>query len=278
VRHRKLAILVGVLLVLVFFAGVAYVVLVRSDDSNVITRTVPGATGGDDGAGGDAKTISIYAPSELSKVLELLTTSFQQERPGTTFQYTLGPTNELIARVKGGQKPNLYIDTKAAIDEVSAGVKPVATPVAFGYDVVQLAVPLGNPKQVSDMSIFAAGSPYTSGLCAQQLPCGVAGAQTLQRAGVNAAPKVTVSNVDELLAGVRGGRVDGALMLRSETRRALARISKVAIPPDDAVRIDYQAAHFGGGGATDEFINWLQGSPTARGVLRTRGLLGFWDP
>jgi molybdate transport system substrate-binding protein len=275
VKHRKVAVIVGALLVVVVFGAVAFVFITRNDGSNVITRTIPGAGGG--GGSGDSNTISIYAPNELSKVLELLTTSFQQERPGKTFQFTLGPTNELIARIKGGQKPNLYIDTKAAIDQVSEKVKPVATPVAFGYDVVQLAVPPGNPKRVSDMSIFAAGSPYTSGLCAQQLPCGVAGAQTLQRAGVNAAPKVVASNVNELVAGVRGGRVDGALMLRRETRGSIGKISKVGIPADDAVRIDYQAAQFGGGGAT-ELINWLQGSPAARGILRVTGLLSFWEP
>jgi molybdate transport system substrate-binding protein len=283
VRHRRLAVIVSALLVLVVVSAVLYVFLTRNDNSNVITRTVPGAggaggaTGAGGGDGGDANTISIYAPSELSKILERVTTAYQRERPGTTFQFTLGPTADLAERIRNGQTPSIYVDTNGAIAKVPPKVKATAAPVPFGYDIVQLAVKKGNPKQVNGLNAFGSGSPMTTGICATQLPCGWADAQALQGAGVSAAPKVIASNPSELTDGVKSGQIDAILLLRTDLRAAITAITNVAIPPQSTIRVEYQMLKFKTGGPADDFVNWMQGSPSARQVLRLAGMLSFYD-
>jgi molybdate transport system substrate-binding protein len=281
VRHRRLAVIVSAALVIIVLGAVLYVFLTRNDSSNVVTRTVRGAAGaagaGDGGGGGDTNTISIYAPSELSKIMERVTTTYQRERPGTTFQFTLGPTADLAERIRNGQTPSIYVDTNGSIAKVPPKVKATAAPIPFGYDIVQLAVKRGNPKQINGLNAFGSGSPMTTGICATQLPCGWADAQTLQRAGVNAAPKVVAGNPSELTDGVKSGQIDAVLLLRSDLRAAITGISNIAIPPQSIVRVDYQMLKFKTGGPTDEFFNWMQGSPSARQVLRLAGMLSFYD-
>jgi molybdate transport system substrate-binding protein len=271
VQHRKLAILVGSLLIFVVLGALAYVVLTPNDTSNVITRTVGG------GDPEDPNTLSIYAPSELSKPLERVTTAFQQELPGTTFQFTLGPSSELAKRIQSGEKPSIYIDSAAGVALVSAKVKPTVAPAPFGYDIVQIAVASGNPKRVDGLGVFANGSPVSSGICAPELLCGRADAQVFERAGVSAAPRVVTNNIGELTDGVAKRRIDAVLLLRSDLRSVLTSIMTLQPPPQAEYRIDYQMAKFRTGGRPDQFIQWLQGSPTARGALRGAGMLSFYD-
>jgi molybdate transport system substrate-binding protein len=272
VKHRKLGVFVGALLVLVVFGAVAFVFLTRNDSSNVITRTVRG-----EGGGSDANTLAIYAPSELSKPLERVTTAFQQENPGTTFQFTLGPSSELAKRIQNGQKPSIYIDATAGVAFVSAKARPTAAPVAFGNDIAQIAVAKGNPRQVDGLGAFGSGSPLNSGICSPQLLCGRADAEVLQHAGVNAAPKVVTNNIGELTDGVAHGRIDAVLLMRSDLRSVLTSISTLQTPPEASYRVEYQMAQYKTGGPTDQFIQWLQGSPNARHVLRFAGMLSFYD-
>ena len=269
-RHKVAVVLCALLAVAIVGAGLY--VFTRRDSSNLTHKVIGG------GGGGDANAISIYAPNELSKVLERVTTAFQQEHPGTTFQFTLGPSSDLAKRIQEGQKPNIYVDVAGGIGLVSAKVRPIAPPVPFGTDILQLAVPTGNPKRVGDLGAFASGSPFTTGICAPELPCGRAGAQSLQRAGVNAAPRVVASNVSQLTDGVSRGRIDAVLLLRTQLRSVLTGINTPQIPPQSTIRIDYQMVQYPSGGASAEFISWLQGSPSARKALRDTGMLSYYEP
>jgi molybdate transport system substrate-binding protein len=257
-------------LVLGLLVGVGYGVrrVLDRGGSDVVTRTLGG------GQAGDPNTISIYAPSQLSKPLERITTAFQQEHPGTTFQFTLGPGSDLAKRIEGGQKPSIFIDTATSLSAVKAA-RPTAPPINFGYDWVQLAVRRGNPKQVRSLDAFGPGSAVSTGTCAPELFCGQADAQVLKSAGVNAAPKVVTSNVNELTDGVRNGSIDAVLLPRSDLR---AVITSIETPPfQNTYRIDYQMAQFQSGGPADQFVQWVQTAPTARQTLRSAGLLSYYD-
>jgi molybdate transport system substrate-binding protein len=275
VKHRKVAVIfVAAVLVLVLAAVGAGLYIVNRTDNPVETITKPGR-GAD--ATSDSNTISIYAPNELSKPLERVTTAYQQENPGTTFQFTLGPTSELMKRIRAGNKPTLYIDVVGVIDQLPAKERPKAPPVPFGYDIVQLAVKSDNPKQINSLDVFGPGSPVVTGICAPELFCGRADAQALQRAGVNPAPKVVASSVSELTDGVKSGRIDAVLLLRTDLRSVLTSIKTPRTPAQDNFRVDYQIAQFRRSGPSDQFNQWVQGSPTARDALRFAGMLSFYE-
>jgi molybdate transport system substrate-binding protein len=265
---RWIALSVCAVLALGVLVGVAYGVrrVLDRGGSNLVTRTLGG------GGSTNGNTISIFAPTQLSKSLERVTTAYQQEHPGTTFQFTLGPGADLANRIQQGQKPSLYVDTPDALASVKA--RPTAPPVNFGYDWVQLAVRRGNPKQVRGLDAFAASSPFTTGTCSADLFCGQVDNRVLQAAGVNAAPRVVTSNVGDLTDGVSNGTIDAVLLPRTEIRAVLTKIDPVPLP--NTVRVDYQIAQFENG-PPDTFIQWLQTAPTAREALRLAGMLSFYD-
>jgi molybdate transport system substrate-binding protein len=273
-KHKVAVIVVAAVLVLVLAVVGAGLYIANRSDNPVETITQAGR--GEE-AQTDSNTISIYAPSELSKPLQEITSTFQREAPGTTFQFTLGPSSELSKRIRNGERPSLYIDTADAVNHVPAKASPAAaTPAPFGYDGVQLAVKRDNPKQVTGLDGFGSGSAITTGICAPELPCGRAGAQALQRAGVNAAPTIVTSNIDELTDGVKTGRIDAVLALRTDLRRVLTGITNIPIA-EASTRVDYQALQLKTGDLGDQFVQWLQGSPSAREILRSAGMLSFYD-
>jgi molybdate transport system substrate-binding protein len=276
VKKRKVAVIfVAAVLVLALAAVGAGLYIVNRSDNPVETITRKAIGGG--GGASDSNTISIYAPSELSKPLERITSTFQQEQPGTTFQFTLGPTSQLSKRVRDGEKPSLYIDTTSAVGQVPANTRRGTEPVAFGYDGVQLAVKRDNPKKVKGLDGFAGSPDITTGICAPELLCGRAGAQALQRAGITASPTIVTSNIDELTEGVKTGRIDAVLLLRTDLRRVLKGIATPALPAQSNYRVDYQMLQLKTGGPSDLFVQWLQGSPSARQILRLSGMLSFYE-
>jgi molybdate transport system substrate-binding protein len=267
---RVIVLSVCAVLILGVLVGVGYGVrrVLDRGGSDVVTRTLGG------GQAGDPNTISIYAPSQLSKPLERVTTAFQQEHPGTTFQFTLGPGSDLAQRIQQGQKPSIFIDTATSLASVKAA-RPTAPPVNFGYDWVQLAVRRGNPKQVRGLDAFGPGSAVTTGTCSPELFCGQVDGRVLQTAGINAAPKVVTSNVSELTDGVKNGSIDAVLLPRSDLR---AVITSIETPPiQNQYRVDYQMAQFRSSGQADEFVQWVQTAPTARQTLRSAGMLSYYD-
>jgi molybdate transport system substrate-binding protein len=276
VNRRKLTVIVSVVLVVVFFAVVSglYVYMHRGKGSAPLKSFTQGGSAGS----GNSNAISIFAPNDLSIPLQQVTTIFQQENPGTAFQFTLGSSAELQKRIATGQRPDIYIDSTAAIAllKSNANARPASPPAPFGYDFLQLAAGVGNPKGVNGLDVFGGGNLIT-GICAPELLCGRVGTRALQTAGVNAAPKIVSSNIGELTDGIKSGRIDAVLMLRTELRSVLTATKTIKIAQQPDFRVDYQMVQFNRSAKADPLILWTQGSPSARQALRTSGLLSYWD-
>jgi ABC-type molybdate transport system substrate-binding protein len=88
---------------------------------------------------------------------------------------------------------------------------------------------------------------------------------------------VVARNVSELTDGVKTGRLDAVLLLRSDIRSVLTSVVTPPIPAQSTFRVDYQIAQFRNSAPSDQFSQWLQGSPTARHALRFAGMLSFYD-
>jgi len=250
-----------------------------SEDAESTTSTATiAAPGSPEGAGGGTSgSVDVYAPPELTRVLEQLTTTFQQEFPDVSFAFTFAAGGELGDRIENGREPDVYVDVPGAVEPLSEGDRAEADPVDFGSDVLQLVVARGNPKGVGGLDAFGADSPVVAGLCEDDVACGYAGAGTVQASGVTPTPDVLAPTGAELLEILVAGRADAALVFRTDARSYLSRLTNVPIPPDRVVTINYQMVLMTNSEPGRAFFDWVQTSQSARQVLRTRGLLSFYD-
>ncbi|MGH8984411.1 MAG: molybdate ABC transporter substrate-binding protein [Acidimicrobiia bacterium] len=250
-----------------------------SGDSGAGGQSGPTTTGGGAGTGGGGNTsggVDLYAPPELTRALEQLTTTYEEQFPGTSFAFTFAASEELQNRVEGDEEPDIYVNTANLIGPVAGSDQAEGEVVEVGSDVMQLIVARGNPKGVDGLTVFGPDSPIVAGLCEQNAPCGYAAAGLLASAGVTPSPDVLSPSGPELLETILGGRADAGLMFRTDARSRLRRISTVSTPPESAVEISYQMLLMKDNEPARAFVEWVRTSESARQVLRARGLLGFY--
>jgi hypothetical protein len=117
-----------------------------------------------------------------------------------------------------------------AVRQGSAGILPAAwledvdvESTAIGRNLAIIAVPAGNPSQVSDLDAFAEDSGLETAVCGPDSPAGNLAAALLSGADVEFDPAQVESGCEtDAVARVARGELDAALVFRTS----------VQIPPD----------------------------------------------
>jgi molybdate transport system substrate-binding protein len=108
-------------------------------------------------------------------------------------------------------------------------------PAVFASNVLEIAVPRGNPGHVTGLADFARPG-LTLAVCAPQVPCGAAAEQVFTASGIRAVPDSQEEDVRAALTKVELGEVDAALVYATDVRAAGARVEGIPFPEaEDAV-------------------------------------------
>jgi molybdate transport system substrate-binding protein len=161
------------------------------------------------------------------------------------------------------------------MSRVTAAGLARGTPQVFARNVLQIAVPRGNPGNVRGLADLARPDLVIA-LCAEQVPCGRAAARVLAAAGVEAKPDTFEQDATATITKVRLREVDAALVYRTDVRAA--RKDVTGIDFSEAVRAmnDYLIVAVKGGRADGArtFIDYVL-SPAGQAAL---GGAGFRTP
>lgn len=235
--------------------------------------------GGDDDESATTDTaasdrLTIWAPNDLQKPLDSAVASYRKRQPDVTVDVLYGNARELNDRLLVGERPDLYLGTAVEVQTLGdEGTLPEER-VDFGEDTVVMIVTPGNPKQITELSVFGADPTTTSSLCPPQAGCGRGGRAVLANARITALPDSIEPDPATMLERVSAGSVDTGLLYRTQAVRARIkeRISYVAIPTTAQVNIPYQFAVVRSGGAVDGFVQFLEEWPGIDRILARSGL------
>jgi molybdate transport system substrate-binding protein len=111
-------------------------------------------------------------------------------------------------------------------------------PTVFVRNRLQIAVPAGNPAEVTGLADFA-DADKTIALCAQQVPCGSAAIKAFAAAGIEPAPDTLEQDVKATLTKVELGEVDAALVYRSDVLAADDAVEGIDFPEGAQAVNDY---------------------------------------
>ncbi|MCU0269974.1 MAG: substrate-binding domain-containing protein [Acidimicrobiales bacterium] len=224
------------------------------------------------GAGDRATTVTIYAPDQLQRAMNELKGGFEFLTEYTVV-ITQGSETDLIAGVQGGDRPNLLVaDTTELMPLVDNGTI-IATPTDFGTDPLLMLTAKGNPEGVpAQIGVFGEGSAFVTGLCAPDVPCGAAAQSVLQQAGVTPAADTVEPTGRRLTDNVAKGKVDVALVFRSDYMNRFFRTGALADPDFAPYVITYDIGTIEETDASKAFLEFL-GSIAGRTILVQRGLL-----
>lgn len=173
-----------------------------------------GASCADDPTG-DA-TVLVFAAASLSDAFAEMESTFEMAHPGLDIQLNLAGSSSLREQINEGAPADVFASANEAImDEVvRAGATP-ATPQIFSHNVLQLAVPAGNPGDVAQLADLAK-TELAVGLCAAGVPCGDLAREALKQAGVDAAIDTNEPDVRALLTKLRADELDAGIVYHSD--------------------------------------------------------------
>jgi len=102
-------------------------------------------------------------------------------------------------------------------------------PRVFARNLLQIAVPRGNPGKVRGLADFSR-EKLLIGLCAKQVPCGVYERQALARAGVVPSVDTEEPDVRALLTKVEAGELDAGITYVTDVASSHGRVQGIDIP------------------------------------------------
>jgi len=218
---------VGVVVALVALAGCSSgTPEAASTSTTAATEAVDELTG----------TLTIFAAASLTAAFDELAAEFESAHPGVDVRaVTYDGSSTLATQLVEGARADVFAsaDEKNMATVVDAGLVDGA-PTVFTTNSLQIAVPAGNPQDVTSLADLAtlASSGGRVVLCAAQVPCGAASQKVLAAAGVTLTPASEEQNVTAVLTKVAAGEADAGLVYRTD----------VLVAGDDVEGVDVDEA------------------------------------
>jgi molybdate transport system substrate-binding protein len=153
---------------------------------------------------------------------------------------------------------------------VAAG--DAAAPRPFARNVMQIAVPRGNPGRVAGLADLARPGLKVA-LCQPQVPCGATAVDVFAKAGVAPRPVTLEADVKAVLAKVRLGEVDAGMVYVTDVRAAGDAVIGIAVPAEVNAATTYPIAvltEAPNAAAAQEFVDYVL-SPAGAAVIAASG-------
>lgn len=231
-----------------------------------------GACGAQSGGAPPSDGLTVFAAASLTETFTELGEAFEADNPGVTVTFSFGGSSSLAQQIVAGAPADVFAAASVATMDVVDDAGKALDPVVLVRNRLQIAVPPGNPGDVTGLADF--GDPdRTIALCAPEVPCGAAAVQVLQAAGVTPAPDTLERDVKAALSKVRLGEVDAALVYRTDVLAAGSRVEGIDVPEAAEVVSEYPVtvlADAPNPESAQAFVDFL-GSPEAREVFADAG-------
>ena len=192
-----------------------------------------GGAGSTDGLSG---TLTVFAAASLTDVFGELGNQLTDENPGLEIRFNFAGSSALATQIVEGAPADVF----ASADEVQMAAVTdedlqAGEPEFFTENVLQIAVPPGNPAGITGLADFAR-EELTLAVCAPDVPCGAAAEQVFEAAGVDAVPDTLEEDVRAALTKVQLDEVDAALVYASDVASADHAVEGIEFPEaEDAV-------------------------------------------
>lgn len=243
-RHR-LALLVGLGLVVAACGSSGSETTVAVDNSTATTASpsptsTPEATTMTIEAGLEGEVL-VSAAASLTDAFAEVEAAFEAANPEVDVVLNLGSSPSLREQILEGAPADVFASANTSnMDQVVEAAEAV-DPEIFVLNLLQIAVPAGNPAGITGLEDFA-NEDLLIGLCAKEVPCGSFGRQALEKAGVTPAIDTNEPDVRALLTKVEAGELDAGIVYLTDVLSTDGAVEGVEIPEEFNVVAEYPIA------------------------------------
>lgn len=234
------------------------------DDASPSTADTPAAT---------ARELVVFAAASLTETFTELGKQFEAEHPGVTVTFSFGSSSTLATQINEGAPVDVFAAASpATMKAVTDAGNAAGTPEIFVRNLLEIAVPAGNPGEVEGLEDFAK-EDLDIALCASEVPCGAAADKVFTAAGIEPEPDTRESDVKATLTKVELGEVDAALVYRTDANSAGDKVEGIEFEEAKEAINDYLIVALQDAEEADLAADWVDfiSSDDAREVLEEAG-------
>lgn len=211
----------------------------------------------------DRDQVLVSAAASLSDAFPEVKRAFEAEYPELEVILNFGGSSSLREQILEGAPADVFAPADPSImDAVLQAGEVSGMPHILARNVLQIAVPAGNPAGVSGLTDF--GRPeLLIGLCAEGVPCGDLARQALTKAGVSPALDTDEPDVRALLTKIETGELDAGITYATDVASSDGRVAGIDVPDSDNLIAEYPIAvllHAPNPRAAQSFLEFVLGA------------------
>lgn len=206
------------------------------------------------------RELVVSAATSLTDAFASMESAFEEANPGVDLVVNLAGSSALREQILEGAPVDVFASASLSdMDRVVAAGETLGEPRVFASNLLQIAVPAGNPAGVVGLEDFA-DEDLLIGLCAGGVPCGDFAREVLANAGVNPSIDTDEPDVRSLLTKIESGELDTGIVYVTDVVSSQGAVEGVGIPVEINVVAEYpigilaNAADQDGAAAFIEFV------------------------
>ena len=169
-------------------------------------------------------SITVFAAASLTKTFGALAAKFEAAHPGVTVRTSFAGSADLVAQITAGAPADVFASADAKnMAKVST---LVGSPVNFATNMLEIAVPPGNPAKIASFADLAKPGVKTV-VCAPAVPCGAATVAIETSTGVKLTPVSEENAVTDVLGKVSSAEADAGLVYVTDVKGAGSRVTGI---------------------------------------------------
>jgi molybdate transport system substrate-binding protein len=187
-------------------------------------------------------TLTVFAAASLTDVFTGLGNQLEKDNPGLDVRFNFAGSDALATQLTQGAPADVFASANEKQMKVvtDAGLQ-AGDPTIFAENLLEIAVPKGNPGHVTGLEDFA-NADLTLAVCAPSVPCGAAAQTVFTAAGIDAKPDTEETDVKAALNKVQLGEVDAALVYATDVQAAGDQVEGIPFPEADKAVNKYPIA------------------------------------
>jgi len=221
---------------------------------------------------GDHTELVVSAASSLTDAFVEIEKAFESEYADIDVRLNLGGSSALREQIIEGAPADVFASADISnMDQIVDAGEAAGAPVIFARNLLQVAVPSGNPAGVVGLADLARDD-LLIGLCAEEVPCGDLARLALENAGVSAIVDTNEPDVRALLTKIEAGELDAGITYVTDVGSSDG-VEGVDIPVDVNVAATYPIVALAGAGDPDAanlFVAFVL-SDRGRAILHDHG-------
>ena len=219
----------------------------------------------------------VSAAASLTDAFAEVEAVFEEENPDVDVVLNLGSSSALREQILEGAPADVFASANTSnMDQVAEAGELSGDAEIFATNSLQIAVPTGNPAEVTGLEDFAR-EELLIGLCAEDVPCGDFGRQALENAGVIPSIDTNEPDVRALLTKIEAGELDAGITYVTDVLSASGTVEGVDIPAEVNVVAEYPIATLAGAPNPDAAAAWVEFVLSEEGQAILTGY-GFTSP